>query len=63
MTLGLSDEEGVATGAGLEDLLAGPWDAVAAGPGLGTGRGCRDDRARAARPARLAVRSCLTRTP
>ena len=41
MTLGLSDEEGVATGAGLDDLLAGPWDAVAAGPGLGTGPGCR----------------------
>ena len=41
MTLGLSDEAGVATGAGLEDLLAGPWDVVAAGPGLGTGPGCR----------------------
>ena len=41
MTLGLRDEEGVATGAGLDDLLAGRWDVVAAGPGLGTGRGCR----------------------
>ncbi len=41
MTLGLPDEEGVATGDGLEALLAGPWDVVAAGPGLGTGRGCR----------------------
>ena len=41
MTLGLPDEEGVATGAGLEALLAGRWDVVAAGPGLGTGRGCR----------------------
>ena len=41
MTLGLPDEEGVATGAGIEDLLAGPWDVVAAGPGLGTGSGCR----------------------
>jgi len=41
MTLGLPDEEGVATGDGLEELLAGPWDVVAAGPGLGTGAGCR----------------------
>ena len=41
MTLGLPDEEGVATGDGLEELLAGQWDVVAAGPGLGTGAGCR----------------------
>ena len=41
MTLGLQDEEGVATGDGLEELLAGQWDVVAAGPGLGTGAGCR----------------------
>ena len=41
MTLGLPDEEGVATGDGLDDLLAGPWDVVAAGPGLGTAPGCR----------------------
>ena len=41
MTLGLPDEEGVATGAGLEALLAGPFDVVAAGPGLGTGAGSR----------------------
>ena len=40
MTLGLPDEEGVATGGGLEPLLAGPFDVVAAGPGLGVGRGC-----------------------
>ena len=41
MTLGLPDEAGVATGAGLEPLLAEPWDVVAAGPGLGTGPGCK----------------------
>ena len=41
MTLGLPDAEGVVTGAGLEELLAGPWDVVAAGPGLGVGPGCR----------------------
>jgi len=41
MTLGLPDENGVATGNGLDALLAGPWDVMAAGPGLGTGRGCR----------------------
>ena len=41
MTLGLPDEEGVATGYGLDPLLAEPWDVVAAGPGLGVGRGCR----------------------
>ena len=41
MTLGLPDDAGVATGVGLEALLAGPWDVVAAGPGLGTGSGCR----------------------
>ena len=41
MTLGLPDEEGLATGDGLDALLAGPPDVVAAGPGLGTGRGCR----------------------
>ena len=41
MTLGLPDEHGIATGDGLEELLAGPWDVVAAGPGLGTGAGCR----------------------
>jgi NAD(P)H-hydrate epimerase len=41
MTLGLPDEDGVATGDGLEALLAGPWDVMAAGPGLGTGSGCR----------------------
>ena len=41
MTLGLPDENGVATGNGLDALLAGPWDVTAAGPGLGTGRGCR----------------------
>ncbi len=41
MTLGLPDEDGVASGDGLQDLLAGRWDAVAAGPGLGTGPGCR----------------------
>lgn len=41
MTIDLPDEEGVATGEGLDTLLAGPWDVVAAGPGLGTGRGCR----------------------
>ena len=41
MTLGLPDEEGVATGDGLGELLAGQWDVVAAGPGLGTGAGCR----------------------
>jgi NAD(P)H-hydrate epimerase len=42
MTLGLPDEEGVATGVGLEALLAEQWDVVAAGPGLGTGPGCRE---------------------
>ena len=41
MTLDLPDEEGVATGTGLAALLAGPFDVVAAGPGLGTGSGCR----------------------
>ena len=41
MTLGLPDEAGTATGAGLEALLAESWDVVAAGPGLGTGPGCR----------------------
>ena len=41
MTLGLPDEEGVVTGDGLEELLAGQWDVVAAGPGLGAGAGCR----------------------
>lgn len=41
MTLDLRDEAGVATGDGLEELLAGQWDVVAAGPGLGTGPGCR----------------------
>lgn len=41
MTLGLPDHEGVATGNGLERLLAGEWDVTAAGPGLGTGDGCR----------------------
>ena len=41
MTFGLPDRDGVATGDGLEELLAGAWDVVAAGPGLGTGAGCR----------------------
>ncbi len=41
MTLGLPDEEGVATGAGLEAPLAGTFDIVAVGPGLGTGAGSR----------------------
>ena len=41
MTLGLPDEDGVATGDGLEALLAASWDVVAAGPGLGAGPGCR----------------------
>ncbi len=41
MTLGLPDRDGVATGDGLGELLAGTWDVVAAGPGLGTGAGCR----------------------
>ena len=41
MTLGLPDEEGIANGDGLEELLAEEWDVVAAGPGLGTGAGCR----------------------
>lgn len=41
MTLGLADADGVVTGEALDALLAEPWDAAAAGPGLGTGRGCR----------------------
>lgn len=41
MTLGLPDEEGMATGDGLDDLLGEPWDVVAVGPGLGAGPGCR----------------------
>ena len=41
MTLGLPDEKGIATGDGLEELLAGQWDVAAVGPGLGTGAGCR----------------------
>ena len=41
MTLGLPDRDGVATGNGLAELLAEAWDVVAAGPGLGTGAGCR----------------------
>lgn len=41
MTLGLPDEDGEASGEGLDALLAGPWDVVAAGPGLGVGQGCR----------------------
>ena len=41
MTLDLPDEDGVASGDGLEELLAGQWDVMAAGPGLGTGSGCR----------------------
>ena len=41
MSLGLPDEMGEATGAGLGALLAEPWDVVAAGPGLGTGPGCK----------------------
>ena len=41
MTLGLPDDNGVATGDGLDALLAGPWDVAAAGPGLGTGPGSR----------------------
>ena len=41
MTLGLPDREGVASGDGLEALLAERWDVAAAGPGLGVGGGCR----------------------
>ena len=41
MTLGLPDRDGVVTGEGLDDLLAGPADVMAAGPGLGTGPGPR----------------------
>lgn len=41
MTLGLPDRDGVVTGEGLDALLAGPVDVMAAGPGLGTGPGPR----------------------
>lgn len=41
MTLGLPDRDGVVTGEGLDGLLAGPADVMAAGPGLGTGPGPR----------------------
>jgi len=42
MTLPLPETgEGGATEAAIEEILAGPWDVIAAGPGLGTGEGVR----------------------